>query len=145
MLISATLTSLGNYKFYNDYFKIDNDHLDNYEIEKIRDTINLILRKNENLDVYHIINNQKSNSLIRFLNKLHQQKLTQKRKVNFGIYEDVIFNSFYQSKSGHNYKFKIFRYKGVYDSKKDVEIRVYTNKENNIVRINVLNWKEDLF
>lgn len=145
LAIGTILKAARDNKYVNDYSKINNKYIDNYEINEVKEKADLILKKNKNIGYYDFTKNTYSNIIFEILNSLHQKKIRKKRKVILGKYKDLIFHSLYKSKSGNSHQFKIFRFKGIYDSGKNVEIRLYLNEEGDIANLNVISWKEDLF
>lgn len=145
LIIGTFLKAAKDNKYVDDYSRINKIYLDNCEINEVKERANLILKKNKNASYYDFLENKYSNIILEILNELHQKKLKRRRKEIFGNYENLIFHSLYKSKSGNSHQLKIFRFKGIYDSGKNVEVRIFLNDEDDIVNLFVTSWREDLF
>lgn len=91
---------------------------------------------------YKLNSNEASLSMVNAFSESVQKKAYQQIKMLFGDYEKLKFHSVVKISTSNTYD--IFRFKGLFESGQDVEVRVVLNTDGKLEGFFVKPWKETL-
>lgn len=127
-----------------DFVKITETHIDKKEIDFIKKRAHKIVTKIEKGEYYKFSKINTENDIIEKIDVTHQKNIQKQIKNKFGAYINLEFQSLFKSKTENPFTNKIYRFKGEFESEKDVEIRLYLSNKKEIIGLNVMSWKKEL-
>lgn len=128
-----------------DFVKVTQSQVDIEEINFIKKKTHAIITKIEKGEYYEFTKKSNENNIVENIDITHQKNIHKQIKREFGEYIGLQFESLYKSKSQNPFTNKLYRFKGEFESKKDVEIRLYLSDKKEIMGLNVMSWKNKLF
>lgn len=140
-LIFFVLTSV-SCQSKSEYVKVIESELDYDKIENTKNLSDKILTAQKNGGYYSLSKNEATIQMIEGLNESVQQESYKKIKTLFGDYKDLKFNSLMES-TGEN-KLMIYRFKGIFESGTDVEVRAVLNVKGELAGFFIKQWNERL-
>ncbi len=136
---------LAQNKQKKDFIKVDNHAINQLEIDSIQKLTHSIISRIEKGEYYEFPNEKTANGIIKKIDITHQKQIQKHIKNKFGPYIGLQFESLFKSKTQNPFTNKIYRFKGDFNSKKDIEIRVYLNNKKEIIGLNVMTWQKEYF
>lgn len=121
-----------------NYVKVDKSKVVQEELEFAKDLSNKLLTAQKNGGYYSLSENEATKKMVDGLNESRQISSYSKIKSLFGDYRDLKFESLMKN------KYLIYRFKGVFDSGADIEIRAVLNNKRKLAGFFVRPWKETL-
>ena len=128
-----------------DYTKVAEDNIDVQEIESVKKYAHTIITDIENREYWKFTNQNSKNDIVDKIDYAWKNLFQKRIKSKFGRYIDLHFESLHKSKTQNPFLNTIYRFKGEFKSKKDVEIRLYLTNKKEIVDLRVMSWKKELF
>ena len=128
-----------------DYVKVAQANIDEQEIESIKKTTHTIITEIEKGEHLKFSNENSENDIVDKIDYAWKNLFQKRIKSKFGSYMDLHFESLYKSKTQNPFLNSIYRFKGEFESKKDIEIRLYLTNKKEIVDLRVMSWKKELF
>jgi hypothetical protein len=125
-----------------DFVKVDKSKVDKEEFELVKNLTDKIITAQKNGGYYNLTENEATVQMIEGLNESVQKESYGKIKNMFGDYEDLNFESLMESTDGN--KYRIYRFKGNFETNSDVEVRAVLNKEGKLAGFYIRPWKEKL-
>lgn len=141
LLISFNLV-LSSCQSQTDYIKVSESEIDQEELNFAKDLSHKILTEQKKGGYYNLTENEATSKMAEGLNESLQKASYKKIKALFGDYKDLKFESLMIGTKGN--KFKIYRFKGVFDSGSDVEVRAVLNNKRKLAGFFIKPWKETL-
>ncbi len=141
LLISFSLT-LTNCQSQTDYVKANTSDIDKEELSLAKNLSNKILTEQKKGGYYILSSDEATSKMSEGLNEALQKKSYEQIKSMFGDYKGLKFESLMIGTKGN--KYKIYRFKGYFDSESDVEVRAVLNNQKKLAGFFVKPWKENL-
>ena len=127
-----------------DFVKVKEADINKEEIETIKKRTHTIIRKIERGELQQFSEEGKENNIV--IDKIdvtYQNDFQKQIKNKLGAYLNLRFESLFKSKTENPVTNKIYLFKGDFEFKKDVEIRIYINNKKEIIDINVMSWEKE--
>jgi len=118
-----------------DFVRVNEADIDKKEVEAIKKRTYAIITKTEK-EVYNIVEK---------IDYTHKKDIQKQIKNEFGVYIGLRFESLFKNKIENSFMNEIYIFKVDFESKKDVEIRVYINNKKEIIDLNVMSWEKEYF
>jgi hypothetical protein len=121
--------------------------VENYEIDKeefnfAKGLSQKILNEQKKGGFYNLSENEATPQMSEGLNESLQKKSYAKIKSLYGDYRDLNFESLMIGSRG--YKYRIYRFKGDFESGSDIEVRAVLNQNKKLAGFFIKPWKEEL-
>jgi len=118
-----------------DFVRVNQADIDKKEVEAIKKRTYAIITKTEK-EEYNIVEK---------IDYTHKKDIQKQIKNEFGVYIGLRFESLFKNKIENSFMNEIYIFKVDFESKKDVEIRVYINNKKEIIDLNVMSWEKEYF
>ncbi len=145
LTFNTIVNVLARKKHKTDYIKVAQANVKNEEIAIIKQRAHTIITKIEKGEYFKFSKENTGNDIVEKIDITIQKSIHKYIKNKFGAYKSLQFESLFKSKTQNPFTNKVYRFKGEFESKKDIEIRLYLSSEKEIVGLNVLSWKKELF
>lgn len=114
--------------------------IDKEELLFAKDLANNILTKQKNGSFYELSREEATIKMVEGLNETVQKNAYKQVESLFGDYKDLTFNSLVIGK--HN--IKIYRFKGIFESNADIEVRVVLNATKKLAGFFIKPWTKEV-
>lgn len=141
VVINVTLEALVKKKRKNDYIIVELSDLKKEEINKITRITDSIVTTIQNGGYYKFSNRFNEYTPIKKLDQSTQRYYQKMITDKYGDFKGLELNSVLKSKSGNTFYHKLYRFKGIFDSNKNVEVRAYVNDKAEVISTNIIPWK----
>jgi hypothetical protein len=125
-----------------DFVKVDKSKINKEQFELVKNLTDKILTKQKDGGYYSLSENEATVQMIEGLSESVQKESYGTIKNLFGDYEDLNFESLMESTDEN--KYKIYRFKGNFETSSDVEVRTILNKEGKLAGFYIKPWNEKL-
>ena len=125
-----------------DFVLVDPSNLDQEELEFTKNLSDKLLTAQKNGGYYNLSENEATPEMIDGLNESVQKESYTQIKTLFGDYKALEFESLMESTHGD--KYKIYRFKGVFESDAAIEVRAVLNHKGELAGFFIKPWMEQL-
>jgi len=141
VIIFFVLTSV-SCQSQTDFVKVDKSKVDKEQFELVKNLTDQILTEQKNGGYYSLSDNEATVQMIEGLSESVQKESYVTIKNLFGDYQGLSFESLMESTDEN--KYKIYRFKGNFETSSDVEVRAVLNKEGKLAGFYIKPWNEKL-
>lgn len=131
-----------NCRSQSDFVQVDPSNLDQEELESTKILSDKLLTAQKNGGYYSFSKNEATPEMIEGLNETVQKESYKQIKTLFGDYKALNFESLMEST--HADKFKVYRFKGVFESDAAIEVRAVLNNKGELAGFFIKPWMEQL-
>jgi len=125
-----------------DFVKVDKSKVDKEQLELVKNLTDKILTEQKDGGYYSLSENEATVQMIEGLSESVQKESYVTIKNLFGDYQGLSFESLMESTDEN--KYKIYRFKGNFETSSDVEVRAVLNKEGKLAGFYIKPWNEKL-
>ncbi|WP_297691068.1 hypothetical protein [uncultured Eudoraea sp.] len=125
-----------------DFVKVDKSKVDKEQFELVKNLTDKILTEQKDGGYYSLSDSEATVQMIEGLSESVQKESYGTIKNLFGDYEDLSFEFLMESTDAN--KYKIYRFKGNFETSSDVEVRTVLNKEGKLAGFYIKPWNEKL-
>ncbi len=141
-IILLFITTSVSCQTLSDFKKVDKPSLNTKEIESVKKLSEEILTAQKNGGYYKLTENEATKEMINGLNKTVQKSAYKQVKNLFGDYQGLKFKSLLANKKDP--KLSIYRFKGLFESESNVEVRAVLNDKGKLAGFFIKPWKDSL-
>ncbi len=141
ILLMFVLTSIAC-RSQTEYVQIEESEWNQEEIETARVLSDNMLSAQKNGGYYSLTSDEATPQMVEGLNESVQKDSYKTIKKLFGDYKDLEFEMLMASRGGDTYK--IYRFKGVFESEADVEVRAVLDDKGKLAGFFVKPWRDTL-
>ena len=131
-----------NCRSQTDFVHVDPSNVDQEELERAKILSDKLLTAQKNGGYYSSSKNEATPEMIKGLNETVQKESYKQIKTLFGDYKALNFESLMESMHGEEYK--VYRFKGVFESDAAIEVRAVLNNKGELAGFFIKPWMEQL-
>ena len=124
------------------YFKVSDENINKTRLEFAKQISHKLLSAQSNESYHKLSDKEATSKMVTGLTKKKQQTSYELISGQYGNYQDLEFNQLLKPKDGTLYE--VYRFKGKFSSKVDVEIRTTLDGNGKLAGIYMMKWKDNM-